>query len=662
MTEMVTVSNGTEFYKIDLSDLCAARDDGFYLPGEKGRTIVSDGKELFEVPLGDAKEAGRDGYRDILKAEQPLLATLARPDASGRRDPSAAQAEPARDLDETVRIAKDASLTDSVRAKALARPKAVESVGTIKISEPATIAAEEQALEAESAWGERVRCWLRLDSVERVRAWQVMLINLALHAGILIVAALIILPKPERDMFDVLTSAFYSDSEQPDELLDVTIEKPEELKDMSQTAEIVNDLLADSDDMFDLDINDLAPATVAPEVKDVGAGPKAPIAGEFGGRTKAGRTALVEREGGNAASEAAVGFALEWLKRHQNADGSWSFDHHVGECDETCTQSGSLAKTKTGATGLAVLGLLGAGNTFSEGKYHVETDRGLNYLMKNAKLSSEGLDLRGGAEGNSGMYVQGICTIALSEVLAMADYGVRAKQKERRLDSEGKKKLRIEFQTGKRLRPAASEAVRFVVNAQNPTHGGWRYRPKEGRGDTSVVGWQVMALTSAHSAKLKVPSGVLAGADRFLDSVQSDGGANYGYNAPQNGRSPTTAIGLLCRMYMGWDHDKDALKRGVAYLSKLGPSKNNMYYNYYATQVMHHWGGDEWKKWNAVMRDQLINTQIKTGHAHGSWNLADPHGGAGGRLYMTCLALMTLEIYYRHMPLYREIGEAQVAR
>ena len=70
------------------------------------------------------------------------------------------------------------------------------------------------------------------------------------------------------------------------------------------------------------------------------------------------------------------------------------------------------------------------------------------------------------------------------------------------------------------------------------------------------------------------------------------------------------------------------------------------------TQVMHQFGGEEWKKWNAVMRKQLVDSQVKKGHATGSWSPADPHGGVGGRLYMTCLATMTLEVYYRHMPLY----------
>ncbi len=63
-----------------------------------------------------------------------------------------------------------------------------------------------------------------------------------------------------------------------------------------------------------------------------------------------------------------------------------------------------------------------------------------------------------------------------------------------------------------------------------------------------------------------------------------------------------------------------ALKRGVEFLSKKKPSPNNMYYNYYATQVLHHYGGDEWTKWNEVMREQLVKTQILKGHGTGSWD------------------------------------------
>ena len=114
----------------------------------------------------------------------------------------------------------------------------------------------------------------------------------------------------------------------------------------------------------------------------------------------------------------------------------------------------------------------------------------------------------------------------------------------------------------------------------------------------------------------------------------------------------TTAVGLLCRMYLGWKRDNPHLKNGVEYLSKVGPSPSDMYYNYYATQVMHHWGEEEWVKWNNVMREMLVKRQIREGHAAGSWPPSGGHSAVGGRLLETCLSAMTLEVYYRHLPIY----------
>jgi hypothetical protein len=102
------------------------------------------------------------------------------------------------------------------------------------------------------------------------------------------------------------------------------------------------------------------------------------------------------------------------------------------------------------------------------------------------------------------------------------------------------------------------------------------------------------------------------------------------------------------------------LKRGVEYLSRTGPSKGNMYYNYYATQVLRQYCGDPgmeghemWEKWNTNMRDFLVHSQEKTGHAKGSWMMTGDNGSErGGRVYCTSMATMILEVYYRHMPIY----------
>ena len=54
-----------------------------------------------------------------------------------------------------------------------------------------------------------------------------------------------------------------------------------------------------------------------------------------------------------------------------------------------------------------------------------------------------------------------------------------------------------------RVGAAAQAAVDFIAAAQNRQTGGWRYHPGE-EGDTSVMGWQIMALKSARLAGLKV--------------------------------------------------------------------------------------------------------------------------------------------------------------
>ena len=52
------------------------------------------------------------------------------------------------------------------------------------------------------------------------------------------------------------------------------------------------------------------------------------------------------------------------------------------------------------------------------------------------------------------------------------------------------------------------------------------------------------------------------------------------------------------------------------------------------------------------MRDFLIATQSNSGHESGSWFFKERYGSVGGRLYTTAMAVMTLEVYYRYLPLF----------
>jgi hypothetical protein len=163
----------------------------------------------------------------------------------------------------------------------------------------------------------------------------------------------------------------------------------------------------------------------------------------------------------------------------------------------------------------------------------------------------------------------------------------------------------------------------------------------------------MMALKSAAMAGLDVPSPVVNLGERFLDSVQSAQGAYYGYMI--RGKKPgPTAVGLLIRMYTGWPRADSRLRRGTEYLAELRPSLTDMYFNYYATQVLFHYGEPHWTEWNEKMKTHLIKRQATTGHEAGSWFFRDQHGTRGGRVYTTAMCTMILEVYYRHMSLYQE--------
>jgi hypothetical protein len=127
-----------------------------------------------------------------------------------------------------------------------------------------------------------------------------------------------------------------------------------------------------------------------------------------------------------------------------------------------------------------------------------------------------------------------------------------------------------------------------------------------------------------------------------------------------------TSVGLLCRQYLGAKRDNPMMIAGTQYLMNNMPDVNrsNVYYWYYATQVLHNMNGYEWDQWNRKMRKLLVETQNRDSGscANGSWDPAkDQWGKSGGRIMMTSLAALTLEIYYRYLPLFKADNEGGAA-
>jgi hypothetical protein len=190
----------------------------------------------------------------------------------------------------------------------------------------------------------------------------------------------------------------------------------------------------------------------------------------------------------------------------------------------------------------------------------------------------------------------------------------------------------------------------------------------------------MMGLKSGELAGLDVPESTYAGIDRWLNyaKLSRDRGDRYCYNpfAPntpsqQHGRDVTpsmTAVAMLMRMYAGWRRETPDMKSAADYLAQYPPAVGDAktpyrdtYYWYYATQVMFHMGGKHWDDWNQKLKPILIDGQVKSGPQEGSWDPKNPVPDRwsihAGRLYLTTMNLLSLEVYYRHLPIYEDTAK-----
>lgn len=343
------------------------------------------------------------------------------------------------------------------------------------------------------------------------------------------------------------------------------------------------------------------------------------------GRSGALKGSLLAAFGGNGGTERAVSDGLKWLARYQRGDGAWSLKGPY--------PNGGLSENKPAATAMALIAFAGSGQTHLDGEYAPKIKKAVDFLIK--QQDDDGC-LAPDTPDRQMMYAHAQATIALCEIYGMS--------------------------RDESLRGPVQKAVDFVEMAQS-SEGGWRYIPREDN-DLSVTGWYVMALVSAKMAGLSTSPKTLARVNDYLDTVAHDGGSQYSYVNRQQPSLAMTAEGLLCREYLGWKRDNGRLAQGCERLaanpisSEVG--ERSFYYWYYATQTLHHYGGDPWKRWNEVMRVELPKLQVQDGNDRGSWPPKhDAHGSAGGRLYTTCFAIYCLEVYYRHLPIYSSGGAAK---
>lgn len=384
------------------------------------------------------------------------------------------------------------------------------------------------------------------------------------------------------------------------------------------------------------------------------------LIGRYRRRTLPERYKWIEEFGGNRQSEDAVALGLNWLARHQATDGHWG---------KGCLQNGPHRRCRPGTlcpgpgdqqhamalTGLATLAFQAGGQfDFNEQKYSQTVRRGLDWMVQHQRSNGLLIDPthRQFNDASGIMYEHGIATFALCEACAVAKAA--------------------SLQPHPRYLNAARRAVNIIVNGQG-MDGGWRYSfLPNAQGDSSVSGWQVLALKSAREAGIQFPATVISRATSFFRGQETNNGRTM-YAGENVDTEATTGIGMLFHQLILEKPDAPLVTTAARYLTgfasqRWGVHANNWrqldksspkgritisnadYYMWYnCTLAMFHVGGDEWKAWNPVIRDVLIGLQDKDQNAClcGSWD-TDSKWGFAGRIYTTSLAVLTLEVYYRY--------------
>jgi hypothetical protein len=172
-----------------------------------------------------------------------------------------------------------------------------------------------------------------------------------------------------------------------------------------------------------------------------------------------------------ADGQRALAAALDWLARHQNDDGSWSFAGFRHRCQgDRCTAAGHV-ESAAAATALGLLPFVTSGHSHLVPGSHQQTvARALDWLLAH---QSENGDLS--ARSDEGMVAHALASLALCEAYRLTH--------------------------DERLGLAAERASNFSEAAQNPTTGGWPYYPGDGC-DAFYIGWLSLAPGSAELTDL----------------------------------------------------------------------------------------------------------------------------------------------------------------
>ncbi|MGJ8725643.1 MAG: hypothetical protein ACSHYB_13875 [Roseibacillus sp.] len=332
--------------------------------------------------------------------------------------------------------------------------------------------------------------------------------------------------------------------------------------------------------------------------------------------SKSDRLQRLAQSGGNEACEDAVLNALRWLQKKQKPDGSWGTQKPVA------------------MTGLTLLAYLGHCETPTSLEFGATVTDAMLFLTNNSM--KQGGKCATDLQDKHWCYEHAIAVYALSESYLFS------------------KNLQIAPQ----LKQAVESGIHWILDHQTDA-GGWDYSYATDKrpGDSSIVAWHLQALKAASSTGIPFPKlkGSIREGLHFLEECQnSSGGFGYGLNqkpvGSANGHFTLTGAGTLCfQQHKGISHSN--ARKGIKYLAAnthfdLSTNQANLYEHYYCSQALINHGGSEWRSYNALVRDQLLDHQRE----NGSWATQKAPGSHSDPVYATALATLMLEVYYRYLP------------
>lgn len=283
---------------------------------------------------------------------------------------------------------------------------------------------------------------------------------------------------------------------------------------------------------------------------------------------------------------------------------------------------------RVAVTSLALMGYLAAGHVPDLGRHGAAVRAATDYLI--AVAPADGYF---GKVDGSRMYGHGITALALAEVAGVEPDPVKRRK----------------------ILSTLSAAVRVILEAQDVNknagdRGGWRYEPGSVDSDLSLSGWNALALRAAQNVGVQVPKDRVQRAVEYVLRCYQKEQKAFGYQPGQAVSAAMTGVGVL-NLFLLDASARPEMNASGEYLEKtlVNAETRFPYYSaYYATQAASQIGGGTWDVVWAATMDRMLAAQMEDG----GWPVSKT-GEEPGRAYATSMAVLTLTVPYRVLPIYQ---------